>query len=260
MADLSIELKNKKKIYFASDFHLGLSLFTRQHEIDREKKIIRWLNSIEKDAQAIFLVGDIFDFWFEYTHAIPKGFVRFLGKIADLIDNGIPVYFFSGNHDLWMFDYLQQELGACVFKKPIELQINESKFFIGHGDGLGPGDIFYKILKKIFTNKFSQWLFKWIHPDIGIALASKWSKSSRHKNGNCDEEFLGDKEFLIQYCKKKEAEIHHDFYVFGHRHMPLDIEISPKSKYYNLGEWLSSCSFGEFDGDRFILNNFEERS
>lgn len=260
MADLNIELKINKKIYFASDFHLGLSVFSRQHEIEREKKVIRWLDSIENDAQAIFLVGDIFDFWFEYTHTIPKGFVRFLGKIANLIDNGIPVYFFTGNHDLWMFEYLQQELGAVVFKKPIELQIDKSNFLIGHGDGLGPGDTFYKILKTIFTNTLSQWIFKWIHPDIGIRLASSWSRLSRHKNAEGDEEFLGEKEFLIQYCLKKEVDKHHDFYVFGHRHMPLDIEINSDSRYYNLGEWINKCSFGEFDGKIFAMRTFEEES
>ena len=162
MADLTIELKKNKKIYFASDFHLGLSAFSRQQEIDREKKIIRWLNSIENNAQAIFLVGDIFDFWYEYKHAVPKGFVRFMGKIASLVDNGVPVYFFTGNHDLWMFRYLQQELGVEVYEKPIELHVSDSNLLIGHGDGLGPGDIYYKILKKIFTNKFTQWIFKWI--------------------------------------------------------------------------------------------------
>lgn len=260
MADLNIELKNSKKIYFASDFHLGLSAFSRQHEIDREKKIIRWLDSIEMNAQAIFLVGDIFDFWFEYSHAIPKGFARFMGKIANLVDKGIPVYFFTGNHDLWMFGYLQQELGIVIYQNPIELEINKSTFLLGHGDGLGPGDTFYKIIKKIFTSKVSQWIFKWIHPDIGIRLASRWSKSSRHKNGESDEEFLGEKEFLIQYCKKKEDEKHHDFYVFGHRHMPLDVEIGSKSKYYNLGEWINNFTFGEYDGEAFKLKTFEDKS
>jgi UDP-2,3-diacylglucosamine hydrolase len=260
MADLSIELQNKKKIFFASDFHLGLSAFTRQQEIALEKKIIRWLESIEKDAQAIFLVGDIFDFWFEYSHTVPKGFVRFLGKIANLVDAGIPVYFFTGNHDLWMFSYLQQELGVIVYKKPIELQIDKSTFLLGHGDGLGPGDTFYKIIKKIFTNNVSQWLFKWIHPDIGIGLASRWSKFSRHKNSEDDREFLGEKEFLIQYCKKKEVEKHHDFYVFGHRHLALDIKIGDSSTYYNLGEWVHNSTFGEFDGKTFALKTFEKKS
>lgn len=260
MADLNIELKKNKKIYFASDFHLGLSAFSRQHEIDREKKIIRWLNSIEKNAQAIFLVGDIYDFWYEYKYAVPKGFVRFMGKIASLVDNGIPVYFFTGNHDLWMFRYLQQELGVKVYTKPIELQVHDTKLFIGHGDGLGPGDTFYKILKKIFTNKFIQWIFKWIHPDIGLGLGRRWSKSSRIRKSGNHEPFLGEKEYLIQFCEKIDAEKHHDFYIFGHRHLPLDVDINARSKYYNLGEWVHNFTFGEFDGETFMLKNFEDRS
>ncbi len=260
MADLVIELNKNKKVYFASDFHLGLSAFTRQEEIEREKKVVRWLSSIEKDAQAIFLVGDIYDFWFEYNHVVPKGYVRFLGKIANLIDNGIPVHFFTGNHDLWMFEYLPRELGVEVYKKPIELQINECSFLVGHGDGLGPGDTFYKILKKIFTNSIPQWLFKWIHPDIGMGLARKWSASSRIRKIGSDKEFLGEKEFLIQYCKNKEVEKHRDFYIFGHRHFPVGVEINDKSKYFNLGEWVYKFSFGEFDGETFKLNTFEDKS
>lgn len=258
MADLTIELKTNKKIYFASDFHLGLSSIPRAQEIQRESKIIRWLESIENDAQAIFLVGDIFEFWFEYRHAVPKGYVRFLGKIATMIDHGIPIYFFTGNHDLWMFNYLQEELGVDVFKKPIELQINTSSFLLGHGDGLGPGDTFYKILKKIFTNRFSQWLFKWLHPDIGIGLARSWSKSSRISKKGLDETFLGEKEFLIQYCKSKESKNHRDYYVFGHRHMPLEIDIGDNSKYFNLGEWVNNFTFGEFEGKAFKLKKYKE--
>ena len=259
MADLDIELNKNKKVYFASDFHLGLSAFTRQDELAREKKLVRWLNSVENNAQAIFLLGDIFDFWFEYNHVVPKGFVRFLGKRANLADKGIPVYFFTGNHDLWMFRYLQEELGVVVYKRPIELQINKTNFFIGHGDGLGPGDHIYKILKKIFTNSIIQWMFKWIHPDLGMSLARKWSSSSRIRKSGRDKEFLGEKEFLIQYCKKKESVKHHDFYIFGHRHFPISVEINDKSKYFNLGEWVYKFTFGEFDGETFRLNTFEER-
>ena len=258
MADLTIELKNNKKIYFASDFHLGLSSISRNQEIEREKKIIRWLNSLENDAQAIFLVGDVFDFWFEYHHTVPKGYVRFLGKIASLIDKGIPVYFFTGNHDLWMFRYFQEELGVVVYDKPIELNVNNVKLLVGHGDGLGPGDTFYKILKKIFTNKFTQWLFQWLHPDIGIGLAKKWSSFSRIKKAGLDEKFLGEKEYLIQYCRDQESRERRDLYIFGHRHMPLEIELGDESMYYNLGEWVNNFTFGEFDGDKFNLKKYEE--
>lgn len=258
MADLTIELKTNKKIYFASDFHLGHSSFSKAQEIQRESKIIRWLESIEHDAQAIFLVGDIFEFWFEYRHVVPKGYVRFLGKIAAMIDHGIPIYFFTGNHDLWMFNYLQEELGVEIFKKPIELQVNNSTFLVGHGDGLGPGDTFYKILKKIFTNRFPQWLFKWIHPDIGIGLARTWSNSRRINKKESDEKFLGEKEFLLQYCRKQQVEQQRDYYVFGHRHMPLKIDLGDSSTYFNLGEWVNNFTFGEFDGKMFKLKEYKE--
>lgn len=260
MTDLLIDLKGNKKIYFASDFHLGLSSISRHEEIDRENKIIRWLSSIEHSAQAIFLVGDIFDFWFEYNYTIPKGFVRFLGKIARLVDKGIPVYFFTGNHDLWMFRYFQEELGVEVYSEPIELKINNENILVGHGDGLGPGDNLYKLLKIIFTSKFTQWAFKWIHPDIGIGLAKKWSKYSRLKKLESHEQFLGEKEFLIQYCRKIETEKHHDYYIFGHRHLPLEIKIGEKSKYYNLGEWVNNFTYGVYDGGSFTLKKFEDIS
>lgn len=257
MAELDIKLNKNKKVYFASDFHLGLAAFNRQEEIKREKKVVRWLSSIEKDAEAIFLVGDIYDFWFEYNQVVPKGYVRFLGKIANLVDNGIPIYFFTGNHDLWMFQYSKEELGVEVIKKPMEVRINKRSFLIGHGDGLGPGDNFYKFLKKIFTNRFVQWMFKWLHPDVGMALARSWSSSSRIRKSGSDKEFLGDEEFLVQFCKKVEENKHHDYYIFGHRHFPIGVEINEKSTYFNLGEWVFKCTFGEFDGESFKLKTFE---
>ena len=259
MADLTIEVVKDKKIYFASDFHLGISAIPRQKEIEREKKIIRWLNSIEHDAQAVLLVGDIFDFWYEYRHAIPKGYIRFLGKISSMLEKGIKVYFFTGNHDIWMFRYFQEELGITVFDKPVELRLNDKNLMVAHGDGLGPGDFFYKILKKIFTNGITQWMFRWLHPDIGIALAKRWSKSSRIRKKGLDEKFLGEKEFLIQYSRRKESEKHRDYYVFGHRHMPLEIDLDEHTKYFNLGEWVNNFSFGVFDGKTFELKYFSDQ-
>ena len=258
MANLTIEVNKDKKIYFASDFHLGIAGIPRKKEIEREKKIIRWLESIEQDAQAVFLVGDIFDFWYEYHHAIPKGFIRFMGKISSMIDKGIQVYFFTGNHDIWMFKYFQEELGITVFDEPVELRLNNTDMLVAHGDGLGPGDTFYKILKKIFTNSITQWLFKWLHPDIGIGLAKRWSKSSRISKKGLDEKFLGEKEFLIQYSRKKELQKHRDYYVFGHRHMPLEIQLDEHTMYFNLGEWVNNFSYGVFDGSTFALKYFRE--
>ena len=256
MADLKIELLPNKKIYFGSDFHLGLTTFSRGKERDREKIITDWLESLQSDAQAVFLVGDIFDFWFEYKYAIPKGFVRFLGKIATLVDKGIDVYFFTGNHDLWMFEYLQTEIGIQIFDNPIELHIDNTAFYIGHGDGLGPGDRLYKLLKKVFTNGFAKWLFRWIHPDIGISLSKSWSKASRIVKEENDEGFRGEDENLIQFCRAQERSRHHDYYVFGHRHLPLEIDINPTTKYFNLGEWVRSYTFGVFDGTAFHLKKY----
>lgn len=257
MADLVLNLVPNKKVYFASDFHFGLTAFGQENEFEREKRIIRWLDMAEKDAQALFLVGDIFDFWFEYKHVAPKGFIRFLGKIASLTDQGIQVYFFTGNHDLWMFEYLQHETGVVIFTDPITLLIGKKIFLVGHGDGLGPGDHMFKFLKKIFTNPVAHWLFKWLHPDVGFAFARRWSKSSRLVKVEQDKGFQGEKEFLIQFCRQEEKNKHHDYYIFGHRHLPLEIDINHTSKYYNLGDWVNSNTYGEFDGSEFSLKRFE---
>lgn len=256
MPDLKFDLSGTKKLFFASDLHLGLSAISRKDEIARERVIIDWLDSIRAQAEAIFLVGDIFDFWYEYKHAVPKGFVRFLGKIATLMDQGTPVYFFTGNHDLWMYSYFQEELGVNVYTKPIELHINSKSMLLAHGDGLGPGDGFYKILKKIFTFRVSQWLFTWLHPDVGISLAKRWSKSSRIKKLGTSEEFLGEKEFLIQYSRAIESKKHHDFYVYGHRHHPVEVDLNENSKYINLGEWVYDYTYAVFDGKKLELKRF----
>lgn len=254
---MNISLNDQQRVFFASDFHLGAPDYTSSRQ--REAKIVRWLSHIQDDAAAIFLLGDIFDFWFEYEKVIPKGFIRFISKITDLRDRGIPIFFFTGNHDLWMRDYFTVELDIPVFSNPIEMEINHQRFLIGHGDGLGPGDEQYKLLKKIFTNKVCQWLFKWLHPDIGIALAQKWSGSSRISNNLKNEDsFKGEEgEWLLEYCKSVEANMHFDYYIFGHRHLPLELPVANNSTYINLGEWVSQCQYGEFDGKNFQLKQFE---
>jgi UDP-2,3-diacylglucosamine hydrolase len=253
-----LQLPAGKKIFFASDFHLGAPDFEQSRL--REQKIIRWLQSIESEAEVIFLVGDIFDFWFEYRSAIPKGFVRLQGKLAELTDRGISVIFFSGNHDMWMFDYFTKEMGIPIFHKPQEWQINQFRFLIAHGDGLGPGDYTYKIIQKIFRNPICQWLFARLHPNFGIGLASFLSRRSRARNLKkaSEEQFLGEKEWLWQYCKDIEKQTHHDFYVFGHRHLPLDLEVGAGSRYLNLGEWLKYDTYGVFDGQSMQIVRFEE--
>ncbi len=246
---------NRNKIYFASDFHLGVPNRTISRE--REMRIVHWLEEIKNDAAEIFLVGDVFDFWFEYKTVIPKGFVRLQGKIAELTDSGIPVHWFTGNHDMWIFDYIPSELGVKLYREPFRREFNNKKFLIGHGDGLGPGDKGYKFIKSVFKNKISQWLFSIIHPDIGIVLANYWSSQSRISTERTDDKFLGEKEFLVQFCKSTLIKEHFDFFVFGHRHLPLEIDLPGKSKYFNLGEWVNFNSYAVFDGEKMELKYFK---
>jgi UDP-2,3-diacylglucosamine hydrolase len=248
---------NGKKIFFASDFHLGVP--NPKESLDREKKIIQWLDTIKNEAHTIYLLGDIFDFWFEYKHTIPKGFIRLQGKLAELRDAGISIIFFTGNHDMWMFDYFPTELNIPVYKDPQLLEVGNHKLFIGHGDGLGPGDATYKIMKKFFNSKLCQWLFARLHPNLGIGIANKWSRHSRITNLKRNEEkFLGEEnEFLWVYCNELEKSNHHDFYVFGHRHLPLDLKVGSNSRYINLGEWVSYCTYAVYDGENIFLKKFE---
>jgi UDP-2,3-diacylglucosamine hydrolase len=250
-----MELPAGKKIYFASDFHLGVP--DAASSLEREKRVVRWLDSIAHDAQEIFLVGDIFDFWFEYKHAIPKGFIRLQGKIAELTDSGIPVHFFTGNHDMWMFDYFPKELGVEMHRAPIEREWNGKSFYIGHGDGLGPGDRGYKFIKKVFAAKWSQWCFARLHPNFGIGMANFWSRKSRAATGNGDKVFHGEEnEWLAIYSKEQLKEKHRDFFVFGHRHLPMDIQLNERSRYINLGEWLNYNTYAVFDGEKLTLETF----
>ncbi|MGZ0015810.1 UDP-2,3-diacylglucosamine diphosphatase [Yeosuana sp. AK3] len=244
-----------KKIYFSSDNHLGAP--TKEASAPREKKFVAWLDEVKQDAAAIFLLGDLFDFWFEYKTVVPKGFTRTLGKLAEISDSGIPIFFFVGNHDLWMETYFKTELNIPVFYKPTEFIIQNKTFLIGHGDGLGPGDKGYKRMKKVFTNPFFKWLFRWLHPDIGMRIAQYLSVKNKLISGVEDATFLGeDNEWLVQYSKKKLEEKHQDFFVFGHRHLPLEISLSNQSKYINLGDWITYYSYGIFDGEHFELKTF----
>jgi UDP-2,3-diacylglucosamine hydrolase len=248
-------MQSGKKIYFASDFHLGVP--DHESSLKREKQIVRWLDEIRKDAEEIFLMGDLFDFWFEYKHAVPKGYVRLLGKIAEIRDSGIPVSFFTGNHDVWMFDYFPQELGVTVHRDPITKEWNGKKFYLGHGDGLGPGDKGYKFLKKIFHNKFCQWLFARFHPNFGVGFANYSSRKSRLSNEKKDEKFLGEEnEWLAIYSKDVLKKEHFDYFIFGHRHLPLDIRLNEKSRYVNLGEWVNHYTYAVFDGKELELKKY----
>ncbi len=250
-----INIPKGKKIYFSSDNHLGAP--TNEASLPREKKFVTWLDEIKQDAAAIFLIGDLFDFWFEYKTVVPKGFVRTLGKLAEITDSGIPVYFFVGNHDLWMNGYFEKELNIPVFHKPQEFSINNKLFFIGHGDGLGPGDKGFKRMKKVFTNPVFQWLFRWLHPDIGVRIAQYMSVKNKLISGDDDAKFLGEEnEWLAQYSKRKLSEKHRDYFIFGHRHLPLEIPLNEGSKYMNLGDWVQYFTYGVFDGETLELKKY----
>jgi UDP-2,3-diacylglucosamine hydrolase len=241
-----------KKIYFASDFHLGVPDYKKS--LIREKIIIQWLDIIKIDAEELYLLGDVFDFWFEYKTVVPRGYVRLLGKLAEISDAGIPIYYFTGNHDMWTFDYLEKELNIKIYREPIEKEYNGKKFFIGHGDGLGPGDHGYKFIKKVFASPVSQWLFARLHPNFGIGIAEYFSKKSRIATGISDEKFLGEeKEWLIIHSKELLEKKYYDYLIFGHRHLPLDIKINGSSRYINLGDWIKYFSYGVFDGEEFKL-------
>jgi len=251
-----ISIPKGKKIYFASDNHLGAP--TMEASRPREKKFVTWLDEIKHDAAAIFLLGELFDFWFEYKTVVPRGFTRTLGKLAEISDSGIPIHYFVGNHDLWMNGYFEEELGIPVYHKPEEFTFNNSSFFIGHGDGLGPGDKGYKRMKKVFISPFFKWLFKWGHPDIGMRIAQYFSVKNKMISGDDDATFLGEEnEWLAIYCKHKLKEKHRDLFVFGHRHLPLEIQLNEKSKYVNLGDWIQYYTYGVFDGENFELKTFQ---
>lgn len=251
-----IKLLPGKKIYFASDFHLGAP--DERSSRERELRIVDWLNEVKVDAQAIFLMGDVFDFWFEYKYVIPKGFIRIQGALAQITDSGIPVYWFTGNHDMWIFSYFTKELGIPIFRQPVETTIGDHSFYLGHGDGLGPGDHVYKILKKIFANPFFQGWFRITPASIGMGIATRWSLKSR-ASGLKKEKYLGDDEWLYQYCLEEEKKHNRDFYIFGHRHLPLDIKLSSGSRYINLGEWVNYDTYAVYDGKKLELLSFRNR-
>ncbi len=243
----------KKNIYFLSDFHLGAP--NAEASLIREKKIISFLDKIKDEAAEIFILGDMFDFWFEYKNVVPKGYTRLLGKLAEITDAGTPIHFFVGNHDMWMKDYFQKELNIKVYFNPEEFILLGKKFLIGHGDGLGPGDNGYKFLKKIFRNKISQFLFGILPPVVGMGLANYFSRKSRAQTGSTDEVYLGDdKEWLITYCREVLTKEHYDYFVFGHRHLPIDFKLNDNSTYINLGDWIKHFTYADFNGQSLTLH------
>lgn len=247
-----------KKIFFLSDFHLGAP--DAERSLEREKLIVRFLDEIKHEAIAIFIVGDIFDFWYEYKNVVPRGFVRLLGKLAELTDAGIEISFFVGNHDMWMKNYFQKELNIPVYFEPKEFVFNQKTFLIGHGDGVGPGDHGYKRLKKIFRNPVCQWMFGVLPPAIGMGLANYFSRKSREATGQAEEKFLGeDKEWLLIFSRETVEKKNINFFVFGHRHLAIDYRLSDSSRYINLGDWINYFTYAVFDGNDIQLKSYKGR-
>lgn len=253
---IDIKLNPSKRIYFCSDNHLGSP--NRNLSLEREKIFITWLDQIKTDAQAIFFLGDLFDFWFEYKKVVPKGFTRLFGKLAELSDSGIDLFFFVGNHDCWIGNYFEDELGINVFHKKVDLNIDNYNILIGHGDGLGPGDNKYKFLKLLFRNPILKKLFSFIHPDIGISLGSFLSQKNKILSGSEKVFESEDKEMLFSYCKDVLKTKYYHFFIFGHRHVPLELDLGNNSKYFNTGDWITHFSYLVYDGNSFNLNYFNK--
>ncbi len=248
-------MKAGRKIYFASDLHLGVPDY--ESSLVREKKFVLWLETVKEDAEEIHLVGDVFDFWFEYKRVVPRGFVRLLGKIAELSDSGIKIFWYLGNHDMWIFDYIPKELGVTVLDGEVSREFNGKRFHIAHGDGLGPGDNGYKFLKKVFRSRLCQWLFARLHPNFGIGLADTFSRRSREIEVDKDAVFLGEeKEWLLIHSKEvlKNQEV--DYFIYGHRHYPLDLEIGEGTRCINLGDWITHFTYAVFDGVNLELKSY----
>ncbi|WP_342646637.1 UDP-2,3-diacylglucosamine diphosphatase [Mucilaginibacter sp. CSA2-8R] len=248
----------RNKIYFASDIHLGALGY--QSSRDREARIVRWLDSIKHDAHELFLVGDVFDFWFEYKTVVPRGYIRFLGKLAELVDSGIKLYLFKGNHDMWMFDYFVKELNATIISDELILERQGKKLYLHHGDGLGPGDNKYKMLKKIFRSPLCQWMFERLHPNLGVGIANRWSQHSRLANADGQEQKLFENEWLVSFARDVLKTAHYDYFIFGHRHIPMVIDLSAGSKYVNLGEWIFSNSYAVMQNGTVQLCYFEQEA
>ena len=244
-------MTDKGKIYFSSDFHLGLPAGIPP--LEREKKVVRWLNSAAEDAKEIYLLGDIFDFWWEYKLVVPKGFTRFLGTVSEITDSGIPVHFFTGNHDMWVGNYLSEECGVIIHTSPLTTAFDGKIFHLAHGEGLGTKDTGYKILLSIFRNKPLQKMYSALHPSIGIGIGHRWSLNSRLGKG-INKEFLGEEnEDLIRYARGFPESEKIDYFIFGHRHLAMSYSLKNGSEILFLGDWISGGNFAEWDGNKLTF-------
>lgn len=248
-----------KNVYFLSDAHLGSRAI--RHQRTQERRLVNFLESIKEKAAAIYLLGDMFDFWYEYKTVVPRGYTRFLGKLSELTDAGVEIHYFVGNHDLWMGDYLERECGVILHHAPAAIDLYGRIFYLAHGDGLGTKDRSFLFLRKVFRNKLCQRLFSALHPRWGMTFGLEWAKKSRLKRVDGKElEYMGeDKEELVQYAKeylKNHPEI--NAFVFGHRHIELHIRIAPQTDLFILGDWITEYTYAVFDGEKMFLENFIE--
>ena len=248
-----------KNVYFLSDAHLGsLAL---DHRRTQERRLVRFLDSIKEKAAAVYLLGDMFDFWDEYKYVVPKGYTRFLGKLSELTDRGVEVHFFTGNHDLWTYGYLEQECGVIVHRKPETTEIYGKVFFLAHGDALGDPDNRFKLLRRLFHNRTCQRLLNAIHPRWGVALGLNWAKHSRLKRANGKEPpYMGeDREFLVLFTKEyMKTHRNIDYFIYGHRHIELDITLERKARVMILGDWIWQFTYVVFDGEHIFMEQYEE--
>lgn len=249
-------MPKRGKIYFVSDVHLGAPALKNNRE--RETLFANWLDEIKEDVSELYLLGDIFDFWYEYKKVAPRGFTRILGRIADIADKGIPVHFFTGNHDLWVYDYLPEELGVIVHKEEFVTNILGKKFFLAHGDGLDKEDKGYIKLKKIFVDKTLQWLFSRLHPNFAFHIAHKWSASSRLSKMGTEKDFMVINEGLYKFAEIFVKNEFVDYFIFGHRHRMVDVSLTDKTRFVLLGDWIKNFSYGVFDGDKFELKKYKD--
>ena len=251
-----VELVDRaNKVYFLADAHLGSK--SHADSVETERKLCRWLDEVKGDAAVIFLMGDIFDYWYEYRYVVPKGFTRLLGKLGELTDAGVEIHFFAGNHDLWLTDYLTVECGLILHHEPLITMIGDKKFFLAHGDGLGDESRSFHLLRKLFHNQFLRKCFSAVHPRWTIPLAYSWSNSSRASGGVVP--YLGEeREYLVRFAKSKLQEIPDiNYFVFGHRHILLDLPIAQNSRVIMLGDWITLFSYAEFDGENMQLKQWE---
>ena len=244
-------MEKNSRIYFASDVHLGL--YPQERSRQREKYFVKWLDKAKEDATEIYLLGDIFDYWYEYKTVVPRGFTRTLGKLAEITDSGIPVHFFTGNHDMWVSDYLCKECGMVIHTKPLTTIFNGKKFHLAHGEGLGTKSKGYKLLLSIFRNEPLRVMYSSLHPSIGVGIGHKWSLSSRLGKG-ITKEFLGEeKEDLIRYAKSILETDNVDYFLFGHRHLAMSWKLQSNAEIVFLGDWIKNGSYAQWDGENLTL-------